>query len=92
MQADHRRAGAVVLRGNVEQLFRRHDLLKRRGYAAAAACLTVDPRTEYSSAGYDRRYPEHGGDGEGGGAFEIRDDRCIEPSASDHVSVLPEVF
>ena len=24
--------------------------------------------------------------------LEIRDDRCIEPSASDHVSVLPEVF
>ena len=47
---------------------------------------------EYAAAGNDRGYSEHGGDGEGGGTFEIRDNCCIEPSAADHVSVLPEVF
>ena len=73
VQTDHRGAGALVFCRNVEQLFRRNDLLKRRGYAAAAACLKIDPRAEYAAAGNDRGYSEHGGDGEGGGTFEIRD-------------------
>ena len=56
--------------GMWNKLFRRNDLLKRRGYAAAAACLKIDPRADYAAAGNDRGYSEHGGDGEGGGTFE----------------------
>ena len=57
-----------------------------------AAGTPVHPRAEHASAGNDRGYPEHGGDGKGSGASEIRDDRCIQPSAVDHVPVLPEIF
>lgn len=40
----------------------------------------------------DRRYPEYCTDGKGSGASEICYDHCIKFTASDHVSILPEIF
>ena len=50
------------------------------------------PCTEYTAARNDRRYPEYCTDGKGSGTSEICYDHCIKFTASDHVSILPEIF
>ena len=45
-----------------------------------------------TAARNDRRYPEYCTDGKGSGTSEICYDHCIKFTASDHVSILPEIF
>lgn len=60
--------------------------------AAIAAGTSFHPCTEYTAARNDRRYPEYCTDGKGSGTSEICYDHCIKFTASDHVSILPEIF
>ena len=51
-----------------------------------------DPRSEYTSAGNDRRYPEYSRDGKSSRTAEICNYRCVKFTIAGNVSILPEIL
>lgn len=60
--------------------------------AATAAGPQIDPRSEYTSAGNDRRYPEYSRDGKSSRTAEICNYRCVKFTIAGNVSILPEIL
>ena len=60
--------------------------------AATAAGSQIDPRSEYTSAGNDRRYPEYSRDGKSSRTAEICNYRCVKFTIAGNVSILPEIL
>ncbi len=52
----------------------------------------IDPRSEYTSAGNDRRYPEYSRDGKSSRTAEICNYRCVKFTIAGNVSILPEIL
>ena len=57
-----------------------------------AAGPQIDPRSEYTSAGNDRRYPEYSRDGKSSRTAEICNYRCVKFTIAGNVSILPEIL